>query len=203
MKETADIRVWDDFREGKEYALALIYHKHIHKLYQYGRKFSADEELVKDSIQELFFDLIRRRENLGQTDNISFYLFASLRRKLKKQAQRNVFTTESSTEKDFVGEIVYSVEHEMIEREELSERELSIQRALKSLSAKQREVLYYKFTCDFSYEEICELMSLKYDSARKLVSRAIAALREVVCYSTESIVLFLRAYFVDRELCLH
>ena len=42
---------------------------------------------------------------------------------------------------------------------------------------------YYRYTCDYSYDEICALMSIKYDSARKMVFRALKSLREHLDHS--------------------
>ncbi|MFV0592573.1 MAG: RNA polymerase sigma factor, partial [Draconibacterium sp.] len=78
MKE--DKQIWDDFRKGKADALSHIYFHYAQFLFRYGRKFSQDEEMIKDIIQDLFYYLISARENLGSTDNIRFYLMASFRR---------------------------------------------------------------------------------------------------------------------------
>jgi RNA polymerase sigma factor (sigma-70 family) len=174
-----DQEIWNDFLTGKNYAISYIYYNNIQFLYRYGKKFSNDSELVKDTIQDLFFDLIRTREHLNSTDNIRYYLMFSLRRKLEKKLKKNnkhieqpdtVFTIDSSN--------VYSVEQQFIEKEELNERELLIQNALLELTDKQREILYYRFTCGFDYDKICELMSLKYETAKKLNYRSIVSLKK-------------------------
>jgi len=172
-----DKKTWDDFRKGESYALSHIYYQHAQLLFRYGKKFSKDDEIIKDSIQDLFFDLIRTRSKLGETDNINFYLLCSFRRKLLRNIQKQNLTLDVNDEKAPEPEIVYSIEKELIEKEELTAREQSVQKALKNLSAKQREILYYRFTCDFDYDQICEIMSLKYDSARKQVSRSLKALK--------------------------
>jgi len=174
-----DKKIWDDFRKGENYALSHIYFQHVQMLYRYGKKFSQDDELIKDTIQDLFFDLIRTRKNLGETDNIDFYLMASFRRKLAKSVNKKI-TLEYSGDRELTAEIVYSAEHELIGREELSQREKAVKKALAGLSPKQREILYYKFTCNFDYDQICEIMKLQYDSARKQVSRALKAMKEIL-----------------------
>jgi len=74
--------------------------------------------------------------------------------------------------------IVYSIEDEWIQKEDLTEKEEIIRKGLSELSPKHREIIYYRISCDFEYEQICEIMSMKYDSARKMVFRAIKTLRE-------------------------
>ncbi len=171
-----DKTIWDDFRGGQKYALSHIYYQHIQLLYRYGRKFSQDDDLIKDSIQDLFLDLIRTRENLGPTDNIKFYLIKSFRRKLFRNISR-LKNSEYPGSAPPEPSIVYSVEEELIGREELSERDEMIREALKLLTPRMREILYYRFTCEFDYHHICDLMDLQYDSARKMVFRAIKELR--------------------------
>jgi len=174
----SDKELWDDFRNGESYALSQIYHQYIQHLFRYGKKFTNDNELIKDTIQDLFFDLIRTKENLGETDNILYYLLTSLRRKLVKNIDNQSLYSEKHMGRDLEAEVVYSVEEELINKETLTHRERMIQKALMEITSKQREILYYRYTCDFDYEEICEIMSIKYDSARKLVFRALATLRQ-------------------------
>lgn len=191
-----DKKIWDDFRKGENYALSHIYFQHVQMLYRYGKKFSNDDELIKDTIQDLFFDLIRTRKNLSETDNIGFYLMASFRRKLAKSINKKI-PLEYSGDQELNAEIVYSAEHDLIGREELSQREKAVKKALAELSPRQREILYYKFTCNFDYDQICEIMKLQYDSARKQVSRALKAMKEIL--SGSEFYLFFVGMFSDKK----
>ena len=169
--------IWDDFRKGQKYALSHIYYQHVQLLFRYGKKFSQDDDLVKDTIQDLFFDLIRTREHLGETDSIKFYLVKAFRRRLFRSISR-VRNPESPEIEGIEPGITYSVEEDLIGREDLSHRDEKIQKALKELSPKMREILYYRYTCGFEYSHICELMGIQYDSARKMVFRAIKELKK-------------------------
>jgi RNA polymerase sigma factor (sigma-70 family) len=172
-----DQLIWNDFKNGEKYALSHIYYQHVKQLYSYGRKFTRDEEIVKDTIQDLFFDLIRTRENLGNTDNIRFYLMKSFRRKLTLNLKK-VLNLSDNHEPGL--QITYSVEEDFIYQETVSKKEQRIQQGLKELAPKQREILYYRYTCELEYDQICEMMSLKYDSARKLTYRALQALKKYI-----------------------
>jgi RNA polymerase sigma factor (sigma-70 family) len=182
---SSDKKIWDDFRNGEKYALSHIYHHHVQLLFRYGKKFTKDDDLIKDHIQELFFDLIRSSKKLGETDNISFYLMASFRRRLAKGRNKRNFISYHSNEKDMKAEIVYSFEHELIGKEEIIYSDKVIKNALDELSPRQREILFYRFTCGYEYEQICEIMSLQYDSARKQVSRALKALKSILTDSKQ------------------
>ncbi|GET32089.1 hypothetical protein PbJCM13498_09520 [Prolixibacter bellariivorans] len=186
---TDDRKIWNDFKSSKDYALSHIYHHHIDLLFRYGRKFSRDEDLIKDAIQELFFDLIRNRESLGDTDNIRFYLLKSLKNKIIKtlqKDQKSLHQVTEITEPKFSS--VYSHEEDLIERENRERNEQLLLKGLNELSPRLREILFYRFTCELDYPEICDIMSIRYDSARKMVFRALRTLREVL--SASDIMLF-------------
>lgn len=176
---TNDYQLWEDFKKGEKYALSHIYYLYVDQLFRYGKKFSPDNDLVKDIIQDLFFDLIRTRSNLGTTDHIYFYLIKAFRRKLllSLKSPKNLRQTEEQLEM-LEANIVYSVEEDWIQKEQLSKKEEIVRKGLTQLSPKQREILYYRFTCDFEYDQICEIMSMKNDSARKMVYRGLQTLRE-------------------------
>ncbi len=173
-----DLKIWKDFTRGEQYALEHIYHTYVDVLYRYGQKFTPDTNLIKDAIHDLFFDLIRTRSKLGETDNICFYLMRALRRRIAvvlQKAQSPMVSEDWQLE----AHIAYSIEDELIDKELLTEREKIIRDALGKLQPRQREILYYRFTCNFDYDEICDLMNLKYDSARKLVFRSLQSLKRI------------------------
>lgn len=188
-----DLKIWRDFRRGEQYALEHIYHAYADLLFRYGQKFTSDTNVVKDAIQDLFFDLIRTRSKLGDTNNICFYLMRALRRRIaimQQKAQSPLVNEDWQLE----AHIVYSIEDELINKELLSEREKAIREALEKLQPRQREILYYRFTCNFDYNEICDLMNLKYDSARKLVFRSLQSLKTI--YNKTLVILFTILSFV-------
>lgn len=178
-QQTNDRKLWNDFKRGETQALSQIYYQYADLLFRYGKKFSTDNELVKDTIQDLFFDLIRTRSTIGTTDHIYFYLIKAFRRRLfqSKTTLPNL-RIENDNIDILAPQIIYSIEEEWIQKEELTRKEEIIRKGLAELSPKQREILYYRFTCDFEYDQICEIMAMKYDSARKMVFRALKTLKE-------------------------
>jgi RNA polymerase sigma factor, sigma-70 family len=175
MKE--DKYIWEEFKNGEEHALSYIYFQNIDFLAFFGKRFTKDENLVNDCIQDLFYELIRKKRNLGETDNIRLYLLKSLRRKLVRELQKKHKQEEQITEIEIFPNIVFSVEEEFIEEEEKSQKSTILKKAMGELNDKQREILYYRFNCGFNYKQISEIMSITNDSARQLVSRAVISLK--------------------------
>jgi RNA polymerase sigma factor (sigma-70 family) len=101
------------------------------------------------------------------------YLLKAFRRRLLKEIKKGKkhFQLEESSQSEM--EIIFSIEEELIDEEERLEREQRILKALKELNPRLREVLYYKFNCGYDYDQICEIMSISYDSARQMASRSV------------------------------
>ncbi|MGE5393533.1 MAG: RNA polymerase sigma factor [Candidatus Saccharibacteria bacterium] len=171
--------IWEDFKKEKEYALSYIYEQNIDFLFFYGKKFSDDKDLILDTIHDLFCYLIQTRKNLGETNNIRFYLITSFRRRLIKEIQnKNKQLLIGENFQLEAGDFIYSSEEDVIRNEEDVKRMKIIRQGINKLNARQQEILYYKFTCEFDYSQICDIMSISYDAARQLISRAISLLRK-------------------------
>ena len=176
MKE--DKYIWDDFKNEADYALPYIYNQNVDFLFFYGKKFTIDEDFILDMIHDLFCDLIKYRKTLNETDNIRLYLMKSFRRKLLRGIENKRKIAKLDSTYNLEPGIVFSIEEEMIIDEEKSRRNKFIRKGLQELNARQREVIYYRFTLGYDYDQICEIMSINYDSARQLVSRGINSLKQ-------------------------
>ena len=187
-----DTVIWDNFRRGEKSALEEIYFQNVQFLFRYGKKFTTDDDLLKDTIHDLFIDLIQSRMNLGPTDNVKFYLMRSFRRRLVQNIRKNR-NDNNEILHEFLPEIINSAEDHYIKMESRSEQYSRMRRCLAELNPRQREILYYRFECGFSYEQICEIMSIKYDSARKLMFRSIESLRQM--FVEKQIIQFFLTFF--------
>lgn len=175
-----DPEIWASLKTGQQSALESIYNTHIDYLLQYGTRFTRDELLVEDCVQDLFVDLWRNRNGLGMTNSIRAYLLVALRRSIIKKVQKKIKYDSGKTpdEYDFKADLAID---EMIIAAELSEEQLGrLQKAMNELSKRQKEVLYLKYYQEMPYEEICEIMEIGYQSVRNLVATAIRTLRSLM-----------------------
>lgn len=172
-----DIELWNAFRNGSEKAFASIYNENIQDLYRYGIKMNANDELVKDTIQDLFVKIYNNRSTLNATDNIRLYLFKALKNRLI-----DVYYTHkpmiSLSDNELPFEIANPEEPDTEDDWALIIKKRRLQLSMKSLTARQREAIYLRFTKEMPLEEICELLDLNYQSARNLLHRSIEKLRK-------------------------
>ena len=173
----SDILLWKKLKEGNKSALEQIYSTYISSLLKYGRKFSKNDQVIEDCIQDLFIELWKNREGIGMTDSIQRYLLVALRRKVIRQLNKSkkwVSDTEP-TELDF--EVVIAVDQKLIALELSEERAEQVKAAMENLSKRQKEVIYLKYVSGLDYEDIGEIMGLNYQSVRNLVSNALKKLK--------------------------
>lgn len=173
--------LWYAFRQGDEAAFQQIYRLYAHDLLNYGHKVTNDVPLIEDSIHDLFIELWQSRANLSDTDSIKFYLFRSLRNKIHKVRNRDLFfqasdidSTPTSTADDFV------IENNLIEREEIEQLYRQLRKSYALLTPRQQEALNLRFYQHFSNEEIAQIMGVNYQSACRFIYSALKTLREVV-----------------------
>ena len=172
---------WLRFKEGDKEAFAIFYNLHIDRLYQYGHKFSNDDDTIKDAIQEVFLEFyMKRASHQTAPENLKFYLLLVLKRNLiKKLKTKKRFERWEKSDGKFP-DLEFSPEYQMIEMEKDEETRYIVVEALKLLSDKQKEVVYLRFNESMDYPEIANLLGINIESVRKQVYRALKTVRKLL-----------------------
>ncbi len=179
FSELPDVEKWSLFKSGDDQAFSSIYTDYSKKLYHYGLKFTSDNVLIEDSIHDLFADLIKNRKKLGQTNNILFYLLKSFKRLLIRQLlkKNRIVPGKKIPENKF--DVSYSVEHEIILNELSQEKTELLVKALKSLTPRQKEAVYLRFTKELDYNSVSGIMEISVEACRNLISGSVKTMKEV------------------------
>jgi RNA polymerase sigma-70 factor (ECF subfamily) len=175
FSQKSEEQIWSEFKAGHRGALTHIYQKYVNQLFNYGCQFTSNHHLVKDCIQELFILIIRKKENLGDTDCIRAYLFKSFRWRLVKMMEKEAKVTGKYEKKGFFIEI--SPELNFI-RDQLSRQQsLLLEKHINALPERQKEAILLYFYEGIPYSQIAEILHMtKTKSARALLYRAIETL---------------------------
>lgn len=186
----SDQIIWEDFLCGDDEAYTYIYKEYSQALYAYGMHFTSDKGLVEDCIQDVFVKIFQNRKHLQSTDNIKLYLFISLKNKLFNIFRKDIkYSQIDSLEPVFAAE--YTIEDEIIENEKEQFLNEKMIRMLEVLSPRQKEIIYYRFVEGLSYEEICQIMDMNYQSTQNLIQRSLKKLRTTFSRAEMQFVLFL------------
>jgi RNA polymerase sigma factor (sigma-70 family) len=172
--------LWTRFLKGDHQVLSLIYLQYSNALFDYGCRFTVDQDLVKDCIQEVFCTLIRTRKNLSETDNVRLYLLKSLKHRIIREIKNAGNKPRSLDDQDYSFDLHFSENLNDQHNELDDEKRLLIAEAMHLLTDRQKEAIYLRFNRGLEYEEISFILSLNYQSSRALIHRAIEKLREVI-----------------------
>lgn len=182
FENKSDIEVWNCFNKGDEMAFNYLYRTYVHDLYRFGSQYSRDHGLVKDSIQNLFIYLRKKRGSLSEVTNIKGYLFRSLQREVIKNIKIN--TSLEGFEENFMEahfQIEVSPEVNFIKNESEDAKKKLLEIGLNQLTTKQRKAILLFYEEELSYKEIAKLMNFsEVKTARKLIYRALAKLKEII-----------------------
>lgn len=168
--------LWESFKGGDREAFSEIYYRYIHVLYFYGINISGNAALTEDCIQDLFIYLWDNRERLGKTDNIKYYLFTSLRRKILLDVKKDR-KTKLQEPGSLPQAADLSYEHTLIFNQTKSEEKAMLNRAVLSLTKRQQEAIRLRFYDNLSFKEVADSMSLSIKATYNLISRALHILR--------------------------
>lgn len=184
---------WQKFISGDNDAYSWLYTVYVQKLFQYGLRFTSNTEIVKDSIQEVFIQLYKSREHLTVPENVSLYLFVSLKNNLIRTLYKEAAYDSFDPEIVRFSLDIPTVEEQYIDNEQYANQRKEVKKILSLLTPRQKEIIYYRYIQELSMDEICVLMNLNYQSAENLIQRSLKKVRKSYV-SVELFLLILSVY---------
>lgn len=182
-----DLAIWEACREGDKNAYAHIYKLYYPRLFNYGCKFTDDTALVEDSIQEIFARFWANREKLAAVRELKSYLFVSFRHYLLKLlSQYRKIREDVNIGEDYAFALEISAEQQRMDAEEQQQQLHVLTSAMRRLTPRQKEAVFFRFYENMSYEDIAAILNISVKATYKLVARAIIMLRDA--YHTEPLV---------------
>lgn len=174
----ADQNWLQQLQQSDEQALAALMKKYYSALKSYGIRFTQDEALVQDCIQEVFISLWQRRDNIAAVLSLKYYLLRAVKNKVLKSLHQKAQKTpiaEWQEKYDFFQE--FSVERLIIEKQVSEEKAVALRKTLSQLSPRQHEVIYLKFYQRLDHGQIADLMNISRQSVYNLLHEALQKLR--------------------------
>ncbi len=165
------------FKNEPQNTLKELYHLHYNDLYYYGLKLSGSKDITKDCIQDLFLQFWSNSEQLSDVNSIKAYLLKCLRRRIIFSLVKEKMCYSISERNNYAEGSTESVETDIIKAELELQLEGKLRNARIELTNRQQEVIYLKYHLGYPYGMICEIMDIKYQSVRNLLSEAIKILR--------------------------
>jgi RNA polymerase sigma factor (sigma-70 family) len=180
MPEIDEDVYWQLFVDGDLDALSILFRSYVSSLVAYGLKIYPDEELVKDAIQDVFVQLIRKRKTINPNNNVRGFVFRLFRNRLIDEIKliNNKRKANQQLGEYFTGDFDLDAEHIRIAAEEGRTIDSAVASAIARLSPHQKEVLLLKYGSGLNYVEISHALKIDITSARTLVYRTLKQVKE-------------------------
>lgn len=172
--------LWDAFRGGDRAAFARLYELFAADLYRYGYNLVRNRPLVEDCLHELFLHLHENHQRLGPTDNIRFYLFRALRRRLLDTVDRSSKLDSEAYHFDKAEFLIQPHEATIVNEEVIDHQKRIVIAELNKLPKRQKEILYLVYMKGLTYPQAAEIMGITMKSVYNTVNVALASLRTYV-----------------------
>ncbi len=176
-KELSDDLVWTSFKNGDNRSLNTLLLRYFRPLLHYGTKFTRDRLLIEDVIQDLFLNLLERRDKLSAPASVKNYLFKSLRNNLIRAVRTKNEDFPLSDQYDELTDFG-NIETLLVSMDESEELSTKIGQYFTHLTKRQKEVLFLRYYENRTNEEIAEIMGINKQSVSNLLQKSISILRE-------------------------
>lgn len=174
--------LWEQLKAGDTKAFGQISTRYYRLLFDYGRKFTKDRELIKDVIQDVLLLIWQKREKIDTNENVKLYLLKIVRNRLYKELQKQQLR--ASEDYFDLLETTDSEEALIISIESTQSILAKLNLHLKNLPKRQQEVLFLKFYEDLSNDEIAEVMHINRQSVANLLHNGLRLLKNRVFLTT-------------------
>lgn len=157
-----------------------LYDKTIDNLFIFGAKFTADREMIKDCIQDVFVKLYTKcgEGELDSVVNIESYLYVSLKNRINDEFRHNNHICDNEIDENNAKTLCDNSEAYDIERiEEEQKKSKTITEYMKCLSPRQQQIIKLYYMEQRKYDDICQIMGINYQSVRNLMHRSLLRLR--------------------------
>jgi RNA polymerase sigma factor (sigma-70 family) len=185
---TQDKNIWINLKAGEVSSLKNLYDEYYQTLYNFGKRMTSDVLLIEDAIQDTFLAIWKYKATTTIPANVKQYLIRVFRNQLLKLLKTGF--SDRTVEEAYSFQFEVAIDEIIIEGEAVAVLKDKLNKALAGLTDRQREIIYYRFYENFSFEEIAIIMNMQTRATYKLTARALAALKMHIGYRLFYLLLF-------------
>ncbi|UFH57982.1 RNA polymerase sigma factor [Spirosoma sp. KNUC1025] len=181
------IQLWNACRADSRDAFSQLYNLFAADLYRYGYNLVRNKPLVEDCLHTLFLHIYENRDRLGATDNIRFYLYRALRRRLLDTVSRS---NRLSSEEYLFDQADFSIppyEQDVVEQELIEQQNRVVRAELNKLPKRQKEILYLVYMKGLTYQQAAQVMDISMKTVYNTLKVALTSLRIYVRKSVQQL----------------
>jgi len=171
----------NDSEKNTKHDIGSLYTQYVDDLYRYAQNLGFEHYMAMDAIHDVFCKICVNDNLLNEIANIKFYLFRSLKNRLidifkSRKEYVGLDTAQITNSLPFT--LNFTIEDELINKEEQAKIEKNINGMLNKLTDRQREIIYFKFVQGCNYTEISNLMNITVPACHKLIYKTLNKIRK-------------------------
>ncbi len=172
---TTENEVVEQIKNGNKGAFESVFKLHYSHLCSYANKFVLDIDAAEEIIQELFFQLWQKKDELDITTSFKSYLFrAAHNSSLNYIKHKNVqlkYKEQTLAEQQ-------DISYEQTGSSEIKELQEKIRQAIDKLPEERRKVFVMNRYDQLSYKEVAEKLNISVKTVENQIGKALKFLRE-------------------------
>lgn len=180
-EERTDAELVAAFRGGDAEALGALMERHQAAVFGYLLRLTGRRDAADDLFQEVFLKLVRNPSAYGEREKFRAWLFTVARNAamdfFRREGARAEVPMDGDGDKPGPADFLASAEPGPAEAFYGKALGRSIDAALDSLPAEQREVFYLRHYSELSFREIAAMLKVPIGTVLARMSRAAARLR--------------------------
>lgn len=167
--------------EGNKLAMEKLYRKHYALLLNFGLKYYADRDLIKDCIQEVFVNCLCKPHVLKNVTYVRAWFLASLKNEIfdRLKSIKPYSSLEDISFSDLSDESFLTYNAADLNDDEIRNRKTLIN-AFRQLTSNQRMAVFLHYVKGMSHQEVSAYLDMNAQSSRNLLFRAMSKMRAIM-----------------------
>jgi RNA polymerase sigma-70 factor (ECF subfamily) len=158
-----------------------LFREYYKILRAYAYRLSGDKHMAEDIVQDVYYELWKKKDGLVMENAIKFYLFRAIYTKTLNYLNSKTYTDQEAFEESMEGRIqqIYLQSHLSDQESELMYKELyeKIKITINSLPGQCRKVFVLSRKYELKNREIAEQLDISIKTVEKHISKALSILR--------------------------
>jgi RNA polymerase sigma-70 factor (ECF subfamily) len=150
-------------------AFKILYYRYFPPLFRFGFYRLYSKQIVEDLVQEVFFNIWKKRVHLNPDKSIKAYLFKSLNNSIINHSRLASSRTASIEEKNIIRKIAEEKDIDSV---------IDVKKAVQKLPEKLKVVYILSRVEGYKYSEIAEICSISVKAVEKRMSKVFVILRK-------------------------
>lgn len=172
-KNVADVELWELCRQGNIWGYNELFRRYYPRMLRLASHYISDTMVAEELCMDQMFNLWAKRESITIKDNLSSYIFCSIRNLIVSHLRKNIPVTAGIEELEKISTYELSDQHLLSE-----EIKTAYHKALKKLSPQRYKAFVLSRMENMSYPEIAKRMNLSVNTVENYMGAALNSLRE-------------------------